>query len=337
MGATASKLRPKVGASDRPTVDVRKLTEQVRSGKEEEQLWAAAMLSDLAADGEYFARSVIAEAGAIQPLVGLLASGSTKCRTTAAAALGNLARGNAENQVAIFEANAVTPLVQLLLSGSEEGKASAATVLAYVASHGLAHQTAIEQAGAFPPLVTMLRGSSRDSSDEGKERAAGAIVSLVRLNPDNQWAALDAGVVAPLIELVSHPVSHPPAPAPRPRPHSPALSPQLSLTRPRPPTRARAQVASGGGGCKLWAGAALSALAADNEDTQTAISEAGGIPPLADLLRMGSDQSRVWAAAALGSIAENGPEWQQSIVNANAVGPLVELASSGAGQGREVA
>lgn len=56
---------------------------------------------------------LVAEAGAIVPLVQLLGDGDVRARQKAAGALMNIA-GHAETQVLVAEAGAIAPLVQLL-------------------------------------------------------------------------------------------------------------------------------------------------------------------------------------------------------------------------------
>ena len=71
---------------------------------------------------------LIAQAGAIAPLVTLLQSGTAGQKENAANALWSLAR-NAENQVLIAQAGAIAPLVTLVQSGTDGQKENATGAL----------------------------------------------------------------------------------------------------------------------------------------------------------------------------------------------------------------
>ena len=72
---------------------------------------AASAVKELA-KGNPQNQDAISEAGAITPLVAMLASPSPQLQASAAGALANLARNHTENQAAIARTGAVTPLAR---------------------------------------------------------------------------------------------------------------------------------------------------------------------------------------------------------------------------------
>ena len=83
-------------------------------------------------------------------------------------------------------------------------------------------------------------------------------------------------------------------------------------------------------------GNATGALAnlASNDDNKVAIAAAGGIAPLVEVVWSGSDRAKGWAANALRNLAYYNPDNQVAIAATGAIAPLVALTRSG-GQGAE--
>ena len=81
------------------------------------------------ANGNAENKVAIAKAGAVDPLVAMLRTGTDGAKLQAAGALKNLAFQDAENELAIAEAGAVDPLVGLLRTGTDGIKAQAVGVL----------------------------------------------------------------------------------------------------------------------------------------------------------------------------------------------------------------
>ena len=79
-------------------------------------------------------------------LVAVLHSGSAGAQEKAAAALANLAAGNAENQEAIVLAGAIEPLVALVSRGSAGAQYHAAGALCNLASDNTDNQVAVARA-----------------------------------------------------------------------------------------------------------------------------------------------------------------------------------------------
>ncbi len=94
-------------------------------------MWAAIALGHLAANSEEL-KALIVSAGALQPLVGLLAGGSESAQVNAAFVLRNLAHNNEQRSVQIVNAGALPPLFALFREGPEIGRNTAAVVLTHL-------------------------------------------------------------------------------------------------------------------------------------------------------------------------------------------------------------
>ena len=79
-------------------------------------------------------RVAIAKAGAADPLVALLRTGTGGIKEQAVRALRNLSANNDDNQIAIAKAGAVDPLLGLLRTGTDGAKENAAGTLKNLAS-----------------------------------------------------------------------------------------------------------------------------------------------------------------------------------------------------------
>jgi hypothetical protein len=94
------------------------LVMQSIDGDAEAKEGAAMMLSSLAAQNHGEHLHEIFNAGAMQPLVRILSSGSAKAQESAAKALSALVQGQESHQEAMVQYGSVPPLVRLLKSGS---------------------------------------------------------------------------------------------------------------------------------------------------------------------------------------------------------------------------
>jgi hypothetical protein len=104
--------------------------------------------------------TAIAAAGAIVPLAALLRDGDARGKANAAAALGNLSRGNAANTAAIAAASTVESLAALMRDGNAKGKEAAARALgSLTASHsfgGVPAPSGLFGGGASAPSCGLL-------------------------------------------------------------------------------------------------------------------------------------------------------------------------------------
>ena len=100
-------------------------------------------------------KALLARAGTIPALVGLLQSKADASKEAAAWALRNLARESGDNMIAIALAGAIDPLVEPLLYGTDSYKEAAARALCHLACDSN-NMAAIASAGAIEPLVNLL-------------------------------------------------------------------------------------------------------------------------------------------------------------------------------------
>ena len=128
-------------------------------------------------------QNAIAEAGAIQPLVSMLASPAPTLQASAAGALANLARGHPDNQAAIARTGAVTPLCTLVREGSTEAKDRSASAIWSLATDNTANKDTIAKLGGIDPLLGLLVAGSTEKS---QEYVAGALAALASKHPDNR-------------------------------------------------------------------------------------------------------------------------------------------------------
>ncbi|KAG2902769.1 hypothetical protein PC115_g15493 [Phytophthora cactorum] len=113
------------------------------------------------------ARVVIANEGAVTPLIELLHAGSNAEKGLAAYALGRLACDSKTNSLA-FEAvqyrraeeeGVIAPLIKLLRTGNEEQKGNATSALANVAVTSSSYCEESMEEGGLDPLVEVLRAN----------------------------------------------------------------------------------------------------------------------------------------------------------------------------------
>ncbi|CAN1245059.1 U-box domain-containing protein 3 [Linum grandiflorum] len=180
-------------------------------------------------------KNMIAEAGAIEPLIHVLNSGSDTAKENSAATLFSLSVLE-EYKSKIGRSGAVKALVNLLSSGTLRGKKDAATALfnlsifhenkaRIVQAGAVKHlvelmepatgmvdksvallanlstvgegRLAIARAGGIPLLVEVVESGSQ----RGKENAASVLVQLCLNNPKYCTLVLQEGAVPPLVAL----------------------------------------------------------------------------------------------------------------------------------------
>ncbi|OAY85834.1 U-box domain-containing protein 4 [Ananas comosus] len=185
---------------------IRGLVAELESGSAPvESLRRAAMELRLLAKHNTENRLRIAGAGAVRPLVALLAHADPQLQEHGVTALLNLSLCD-ENKAAIAEAGAIRPLVRALKTGTPAARENAAFALLRLAQlDGLS--AAIGRAGAIPLLVALLEaGSAR-----GKKDAAAALFALCCGGGggarENRARAVEAGAVRPLLDLMAEPES----------------------------------------------------------------------------------------------------------------------------------
>ena len=140
-------------------------------------------------------RIVIANCGAIPPLVNLLLSADPKTQENAVTALLNLSI-NDNNKIAIANAGAIDPLIQVLEMGNPEAKENSAATL-FSLSVIEENKARIGRSGAIIPLVNLLG----DGTPRGKRDAATALFNLSIFH-ENKARIVQAGAVRQLVDLM---------------------------------------------------------------------------------------------------------------------------------------
>ncbi|GLJ30826.1 hypothetical protein SUGI_0612130 [Cryptomeria japonica] len=175
----------------------RGLIEDLESTSIKLQRTAAARLR-LFAKNSMENRIIIANSGAIKPLVSLLFSVDPITQENAVTALLNLSLYE-NNKSEITAAGAIKPLIHVLKCGTSTAKENAACTLLSL-SLIEDNKATIGTAGAIPPLVALLiNGSLR-----GKKDAATTLYTLSSLR-ENKDRAIRAGAIRPLVDLMADP------------------------------------------------------------------------------------------------------------------------------------
>ncbi|KAL4435909.1 hypothetical protein ABPG77_000671 [Micractinium sp. CCAP 211/92] len=133
------------------------------------------ILADLSPENQ----SLIAAAGAIPPLIKLLAGSSRGCQELAAAALGSLSMDAPAIKAAILEQGGIPPLVRLLRADAppKVQAAAAGAVRSIAVGHGQC-RSAFEGEGALPRLAALT-----SSSSEAVSKAAASALRVLRAPP----------------------------------------------------------------------------------------------------------------------------------------------------------
>ncbi|XP_010532956.1 PREDICTED: U-box domain-containing protein 14 [Tarenaya hassleriana] len=148
------------------------------------------------------ARSKLADAGVIPPLVSMLVSSSLDARRASLLALLNLAVRNERNKIEIVKAGAISPLIQILkLQNASLRELATAAVLTLSAAP--ANKATIIAAGVAPLLVQMLSSGTV----QGKVDAVTALHNLSACK-ENTLSFMDAKAVPPLIHLLKECKKH---------------------------------------------------------------------------------------------------------------------------------
>jgi len=184
------------------------LVQLSRTGSAAAQGFAAAVISELA-KGAIIERekqqllpddekptdrlSVIAQAGGITPLVGLLSTGDAAGKEMAASALLHLCV-DAANRDAVARAGGIPPLVQLLDDSAPQAHAPSMAALARLGHGNADHQTQIAK-----KLVGLL---SPSQSSGAQRRASHALWELAKNNEGAPGRIVNAGGISPLVALM---------------------------------------------------------------------------------------------------------------------------------------
>ena len=279
---------------------------------------------------------VIAEAGAITPLVNLLSGHRGElAQEEAAGALWALA-DHASNRTAITEAGGIGPLVILL--GCQNAKArehaelalvrlsiesanrviiieklvdmlqerrglaaqeQAAAALANLAKESVENRSSIVKADGIPRLLVLLSSQSI----KAKENSAYAISKLAHKSRENQDAVAKSGGVQKLVDA-------------------------LLIAFDKVKEQAGVRL------CQLLA-ECIWHMADGNRSNQTELMQAGCIPPIVGMVTNPDPDVQRNAAGSLACLSRDHPENQAAVARSGAIPPLCTMVREGAHETRE--
>ena len=266
----------------------------------------------------------IVNAGAIQPLVGLLSGESSMgAKKHAANAIARLAACSYETQITIAKAGAINALASwFTLESLGPGMVElAARALSDIAADNPLTADGIVRADAIRPLIAML---GANKGNDAQKSAAGTLATLANVelpplpvakrsgkakaeeqdsdgadlgeNGEEEEVSMPIARFAPIAEQGGIPLLVELLKAERSGPHENATN-------------------------AIW-------HLADTGDNKIEIAEVGGISALVQLLQVGSEATQQYAAAAMNSLARDCPENQLRLAKAKAIQPLVGLLGS---------
>ncbi|KAK9051886.1 hypothetical protein SSX86_028514 [Deinandra increscens subsp. villosa] len=140
-------------------------------------------------------RILIANCGAIPPLVKLLYSPHQKVKEHSVTALLNLSLDEANKRL-IAREGAIPAVIEVLQNGTDEARENSAATL-FSLSMLNENKVMIGCLKGIPPLVKLLQ----NGSVRGKKDAATALFNL-SLNQSNKTRAIKAGIIEPLLHLL---------------------------------------------------------------------------------------------------------------------------------------
>ncbi|XP_065878260.1 U-box domain-containing protein 15-like [Euphorbia lathyris] len=140
-------------------------------------------------------RILIANSGAIPPLVQLLECHDPMTQEQAVTALLNLSIDEA-NKRSIAREGAIPPIIDILQTGTEEARENSAAAL-FSLSMLDENKSLVGTLNGIPPLVNLLQ----NGTIRGKKDAATALFNL-SLNQTNKFRAIKAGIITPLLHLL---------------------------------------------------------------------------------------------------------------------------------------
>lgn len=146
----------------------------------------------------------VARAGAVPKLTDLLKSASDIAQENAAGALMHVTM-SAEARAEIGKCNAIPKLCELLQPSYEpEVSTQAAGALLNLASDCAEYSKVIVSSGAIGPLVNLVK----DGPDLAREYSAGALMNLMRGDPEVATTAAKLGAIPALASLLSKSSGH---------------------------------------------------------------------------------------------------------------------------------
>lgn len=142
-------------------------------------------------------RAEIARCGGVNPLVTLISSTNQSIQEQSVTAILNISLCE-ETREPIAVAGAIHSLISALNTGTSVTKENAACCLLRLGETESIRST-IGRSGAIPPLVRLLESGSL----RGKKDAATALYVLCSSTKDDKRRAVKAGIVRPLLDMIS--------------------------------------------------------------------------------------------------------------------------------------
>lgn len=164
---------------------------------------ATFLLGDLAKDNREN-QDLMLQRGAVSPLVSLLLDERTSVSEGSAYCLGCISKKNLAAQEAIARAGAIPYLIQLLGKGGCEQKLFAAIFFRDFVENNPKRKELVSRAGVIPLLVPFLMECCSQGYAPGAYAALGAIFNLAEGSPTSQTALVQAGVIEPLVAVLSN-------------------------------------------------------------------------------------------------------------------------------------
>mmetsp|Transcript_12426 Transcript_12426/g.28592 ORF Transcript_12426/g.28592 Transcript_12426/m.28592 type:complete len:667 (-) Transcript_12426:77-2077(-) len=298
----------------------KELMNQIDSGDADQKAYAAMELQTMALDSR--SQVLMAQNGAIGPLVKLLQPGDPMVQASAAGALWNLA-ANEQNKFAIAQAGAIQPLVAMLYSDVREAQLSAAGALQNLCVNA-ANKKTVAAAGGIEALMMLLSDKDRHV----KAKAAGALQSLA-VDEENQKKIKSLGAIPLITKLLSSRTAEVQSNAAGAL-HNLAVNDEdaqeaVAMAGAIPPLVSLMQ--NGSPDLQAKAAATIWSIAG-REDNRKRIMEAGGIPPLIRMIQSNHLDCQSKASGAIRCLTMSSftrPEFEKS----GAIPHLVVLLSSG--------
>lgn len=267
------------------------------------------------------AKTAIASAGAIPHLQRIVRCRAGQLPEIAAGALERLTRGHKGNQIVLAQARGIEPIVALLQDDHFDAKELAAMTLQNLADHEY-NRGLIEEADGIPALMALMRAGNGVQ----QARAAGALRKVIDGSSCN-WCVARPGLAELLVGLLDcddndllqvnaagalrnltvYPIN------------------KVNIARVGCIPRLIRLLGDSNDSVVGAAAATLSTLASLNQDE---VRETGGIGPLIELTRNGSDEIKEFAADTLRILAEDDIN-KVTIVQEGGLPPLAALLISG--------
>eukprot|EP00117_Sycon_ciliatum_P047488 scpid3152/ scgid33921/ Ankyrin and armadillo repeat-containing protein len=227
------------------------------------------------------------DGGGIPVLVALLSKVAPATNCHAAVLMADLLETDRQRQAAVAQAKALPALVQLLDSSEEHILLCVLSALALaVAEENSANQAEVCDCGGFPKIVALLSENHDAASHRLFRAASKLIVCLCTGCPSNQLALVEAGGTVPLLNLVQY-EEH--------------VDVQTS------------------------AASAIRSVALNNDSTQQAVRDAGGVEPLKRLMKNRNIEVKVFAATAVWAVAGRKLMFRQLVASQIGIDQLITL------------